>query len=256
MNGRERFFLIVLLFFMLGNFLVYFGICYSDYHNARVEANRLKRILDPGIDTSELAVQLGGEINILPELQRLYAENGDMIGWLKMEGTKINYPVMQHQVNNEYYLNHDFYHEDSKMGLPFLDDRCSIQDSDILLVHGHNMKNGFIFGDLKKYKSESYYRSHPRLQFSTLYERREYEIAAVFLSRVYSKSEKTFKYYQFEQADTGDGFDSYVENLKAMALYDTGVPLAYGDKLLLLSTCDYSRKDGRLVVVAREIREG
>lgn len=189
---------------------------------------------------------------MLPEFQELYERNPDIIGWVKIDGTRIDYPVMQNFQDGEYYLNHDFDKKENKNGLPFLDKRSRINDSDILLIHGHHMKNGLMFTDLMKYKDESFYHEHATFQFSTLYEKAEYEIVSVILSEVYRKSDNVFKYYQTEKAGTSAEFDSYIQNIKELALYDTGVTAQYGDKLIVLSTCEYSTENGRLAVVARK----
>ncbi|MFJ7732808.1 class B sortase [Lysinibacillus sp. NPDC097231] len=189
---------------------------------------------------------------MLPEFKELSKQNPDIIGWLKIDGTCIDYPIMQNQQNAQYYLNHGFDKEKNKNGLPFLDEYSHIDESDILLIHGHHMKSGAMFADLVKYKKEGYYKEHTTLQFSTLYEQEEYEIVAIALSEVYSKTDDVFKYYQIEQIDTPAEFDSYIQNIDQLALYDTGVTAQYGDKLIVLSTCEYSTENGRLVVVARK----
>ncbi|MFD1954568.1 class B sortase [Paenibacillus thailandensis] len=190
---------------------------------------------------------------MLPEFRALYERNPDIVGWLEIDGTRIEYPVMQNPQDAEYYLNHDFDKKESKGGHPFLDEHSRIDGSDILLIHGHHMKNGFMFKDLMKYKKESFYKEHATFRFSTLYEKEEYEIVAVILSKVYRKSDDVFKYYQIDKVRTPAEFDSYVQNIKKLALYDTGVTARYGDKLIVLSTCEYSTENGRLAVVARKI---
>ncbi|MBW5448973.1 sortase [Cohnella sp. CFH 77786] len=190
---------------------------------------------------------------MLPEFQELHARNPDIVGWLSIGGTRIDYPIMQNAQDEEFYLDHDFDKKPNINGLPFLDAAHSrIDDSNILLIHGHHMKSGFMFADLMKYKKESYYKEHAVFQFSTLYEKEEYEIVAVILSKVYRKSDNVFKYYRIENAATPGGFDSYMQNVKKLALYDTGVTARYGDKLIVLSTCEYSTDNGRLAVVARK----
>lgn len=189
---------------------------------------------------------------MLSEFQELYERNPDIVGWLKMDGTRIEYPVMQNPQDEQYYLNHDFDKKENKGGLPFLDAHSRINGSGILLIHGHHMKNGWMFKDLMKYKKESFYKEYATFQFSTLYEKEEYEIVAVILSKVYRKSDDVFKYYQIEKVSTPAEFDSYVQNIKKLALYDTGVTARYGDKLIVLSTCEYSTENGRLAVVARK----
>lgn len=189
---------------------------------------------------------------MLPEFQELYKRNPDIVGWLKIDGSRIDYPIMQNQQDAQYYLNHGFDKKKNKNGLPFLDEHSRINGSDILLIHGHHMKSGALFADLMKYKKESYYKEHAAIEFSSLYEKEEYEIVAVILSKVYRKTDDVFKYYQIEKAGTSDEFESYIQNIKKLALYDTGVTARYGDKLIVLSTCEYSTEDGRLAVVARK----
>ena len=190
---------------------------------------------------------------MLPEFRELYERNSEIVGWLNIEGTRIEYPVMQNPQDAEYYLDHDFDKKETEAGLPFLDKHSQINGSDILLIHGHHMKSGWMFKDLMKYKSESFYKEHTTFQFSTLYEKEEYEIVAVIVSEIYRKSDDVFKYYQIEHVNTPAEFDSYVENIQQLALYDTGVTAKYGDKLVVLSTCEYSTENGRLAVVARKI---
>jgi len=189
---------------------------------------------------------------MLPEFQELYGRNPDIIGWLRIDGTRIDYPIMQNQQDSGFYLNHDFDKKESKNGLPFLDAYSRINSLGILLIHGHHMKSGMMFADLMEYKKESYYKEHATFQFSTLYEKEEYEILAVILSKVYRKSEDVFKYYQIEKTGTPAEFDAYIQNIKKLALYDTGVTAGYGDKLIVLSTCEYSSEEGRLAVIARK----
>ncbi|QDY84827.1 class B sortase [Paenibacillus polymyxa] len=191
---------------------------------------------------------------MLPEFRELYERNPDIVGWLKINGTRIEYPVMQNPQDEQYYLDHDFDKKKSKLGLPFLDEHSRINGSDILLIHGHHMKNGWMFKDLMKYKQESFYKEHATFQFNTLYEKEEYEVVAVILSQVYRKSDDVFKYYQIEKVSTPAEFDSYVQNIQKLALYETGVTPRYGDKLIVLSTCEYSTENGRLAVVARKLK--
>lgn len=192
---------------------------------------------------------------ILDKYEKLHEENGDMVGWLSIPGTEIDYPVMQ-KAGNEYYLHHDFYGEENRHGCLFVKDIADVNTpGDCFIIYGHNMKDGTMFGDLDEYRSEAYYKEHPVLQFDSLYEEREYEIMAVFLSHVYKEGEEGFRYYDFYTADTEEAFQEFYENVMENALYDTGVTAACGDKFLMLSTCAYHEEDGRLVVAARRKAE-
>ena len=113
-----------------------------------------------------------------------------------------------------------------------------------------------MFADLIKYKDESFYKEHPTIKFTTADEDSEYEIISVFLSRVYYKSEKNvFRYYYFINAENEQEYNDYVNNAKAVSLYDTGKTAQYGDQLITLTTCEYSQEDGRFVVVGRKRTE-
>ncbi len=190
---------------------------------------------------------------MLEQYKELYEKNNDLAGWLAIEGTVIDYPVMQCW-DNEYYLHHDFYGEESKYGCLYVKAEADLAEGTNFIIYGHNMKNGSMFGDLDYYKKKSFYEEHPLISFDTLYEERSYEIIAVFLSQVYRQDEDVFKYYQFYQADSEEEFDTFYQNIKQLALYDTGVEAAYGDTFLTLSTCAYHVQDGRLVVVAKRLK--
>ncbi len=193
------------------------------------------------------------ELEVLEEYQTLYNKNKRLIGWLKIDDTKIDYPVMQ-TINNEYYLDHNFNQEYDKNGSLFLDKDCDVVHRNTnLIIYGHHMKSGKMFGNLNSYSSKEYGEKHSLIQFDTIYEKGTYEVMYVFRSRIYNEDEVVFKYYQFFDAASATEFDSYMQEMAALSLYDTGVTASYGDELLTLSTCDSSETDGRFVVVARRV---
>ncbi len=190
---------------------------------------------------------------ILPEYSDLYKKNEDLIGWIRIPDTKINYPVMQTKENMEYYLHRDFDGDEDVNGLPFLDARCDInKPTTNFLIYGHSMNSGAMFAGLKDYKDYEFFREHQTIYFDTIHERGEYEIVAVFQSRVAYVDEVAFRYYNFIQAETQEEFDSFISTVQRLAYYDTGNEAQYGDQLLTLSTCDKEITDGRLVVLARK----
>lgn len=192
--------------------------------------------------------------DVLDEYKTLYEKNKKLIGWLKIDDTIIDYPVMQTS-DNEYYLDHNFNQEYDRNGSLFLDCDCTIYPSSTnLIIYGHHMKSGQMFGQLQMYAKESYGKKHPIIQFDSIYEKGTYEVMYVFRSQVYNEDDLVFKYYQFIQANSEEEFNSYMEEMAAMSLYDTGVTASYGDSLLTLSTCDHSQTDGRFVVVAKRIK--
>ena len=192
--------------------------------------------------------------DVLDEYKTLYEKNKKLIGWLKIDDTIIDYPVMQTS-DNDYYLDHNFNQEYDKNGSLFLDCDSSIYPrSTNLIIYGHHMKSGQMFGQLQMYAKESYAKKHSVIQFDSIYEEGTYQVMYVFRSQVYNEDDLVFKYYQFIQANSEEEFNSYMEEMAAMSLYDTGVTASYGDSLLTLSTCDNSQTDGRFVVVAKRIK--
>ena len=187
------------------------------------------------------------------KVKELQKENADIVGWLEIENTSINYPVLQGE-DNEYYMTHNYKKEKSKNGSIFLnkDYDWNIPSSN-LLMYGHNLGNGTMFQELLKYSSENFYKEHPVINFATENEDAEYEIISVFKSRVYYKSEQNvFRYYYFINANTEEEYNNYVENAKKASIYEIEPTAKYGDQLITLSTCSYHVKDGRFAVVGRK----
>ncbi len=190
---------------------------------------------------------------VLDEYKNLLLQNKKLIGWVKIDDTNIDYPVMQTS-DNEYYLDHNLNQEYDKNGTIFMDKDCDVlKPSTNYILYGHHMKSGQMFGQLDLYKKQSFYEEHPYIQFDTIYEKGTYQVMYVFRSRVYKETEIVFKYYQFIDANSEQEFDSNMAEMAEMSLYDTGVTAEYGDQLLTLSTCDYQETDGRFVVVAKKI---
>ncbi len=191
--------------------------------------------------------------DILDEYAALYNKNKSMVGWVRIEDTVIDYPVMQTE-DNEYYLSHNFDLKKDANGCIFLDAKCDIiMGNTNFILYGHHMNNGKMFSSLIKYANKDFYEKHKTIQFDTIYEKGTYEVMYAFRSRVYSSDVITFKYYQFIDANSEEEFNSNMEEMAAESLIDTGVTARYGDRLLTLSTCDYQEKNGRFVVVARRI---
>ena len=216
-----------------------------------------KEVLLTEEETDEIPeVRTGENSSRLSHYQMLYQENNDFCGWLRIPDTRIDYPVMYREGDNDYYLSHDFYGQEDKNGLLVLDKRCDpTGPMDHLLIHGHNMKSGLMFGELKKYKEEAYYKKHPLIWYDTLYHEYTYTVAAVFLSTVRAEDTGHFDFYDYIRIGSEEEFNAYVEGAKAAALYETGKTPVYGDCLLTLSTCDYTNEDGRLVLLAYRKKE-
>lgn len=193
---------------------------------------------------------------MLPELVDYYNKNNDLIGWLKIENTPINNPVMFVEGDNDYYLKRDFDKKDSIYGTLYIDGASKISTPNTnIIIYGHNMKNRTMFGSLKEYRNKSYYDAHPKIIFNTLYEQGEYEIFGAFYAQVLKKSDTTsFRYYNFLEATSEEEFNEFIQYVEKVRQYDTGVRPQYGDQLITLSTCSSHVENGRFAVVARRIQ--
>ncbi len=193
------------------------------------------------------------EPQILPEYLPIYQKNTDMVGWIEVPGTKVNYPVMQTPNNKDYYLKRDFNHNWSDWGCIYARESCDInKPSDNIVLYGHHMADGSMFAQLEtRYKRKSFWEEHQYLTFDTLYEHHTYQIIACF--RTSANVGQGFPYHQFNDAATEEEFNAFIAEVKRLALYETGLTAEYGDKLLTMSTCEYTLNNGRFVVVAKRI---
>lgn len=193
---------------------------------------------------------------VLPEnpYRDSFLANEDMAAWLKIEGTVIDYPVMWTPRDENYYLYRNFEGGEDKNGSLILDTDSAVEPlTTNLIIHGHNMRSGAMFGNLTDYEDQDYCEEHKTITLHTEKCARTYEVIAVFRSQVYRKTDDVFKFYKFFQADTQEEFDDFYQNIKALSLYDTGVTAQFGDHFITLSTCVYHVEQGRFVVVAKEI---
>lgn len=234
---------------------------------AKMEALRLqsKHMILSESEKDNTGAVAGGEAEEEPQeaagkelppnpYESVFAQNKDMTAWLKVDGTKMDYPVMWTPEDENYYLNRDFYGKNDKAGCLLLDGDSSVYEPETtnLIIHGHNMKAGTMFGELDLYRDESYYQEHKEMKLYTMDDERTYEVISAFYSQVYYPTDVVFKYYKFFRADTEEQFAYFYDNIKEMSIYDTGVTAEFGDKFLTLSTCAYQVEDGRFVVVAVE----
>ncbi len=191
---------------------------------------------------------------ILPEYQGLHEQNSDFAGWLTIPGTEIDYPVMQAvPESSDFYLTHNYDGQEDINGSIFLDSRNDYeQQDDNLIIYGHNMKSGMMFGGLKNYLDESYSLEHKMVTFNTIYEKAQYEIIAVCLSKVSQEGEEGIRYYDFINAGNEENFNHYLDYIKEMNIMSGDINASYGDRLLTLSTCNNYTEDGRLFLVAKK----
>ena len=226
----------------------------NDFMKETINSNNILQKI--GIAHGEYKQDVIDENKRMSKLDELRKQNSDIIGWLEIEGTSINYPVLQGD-NDTYYMNHNYKKQKSKNGSIFLTSEYDWNiPSSNLLIFGHNMNNGTMFQELLKYENESFYKKHPKIRFTTINGDSEYEIISAFKSRVYYKSEKdVFRYYYFVNANNEQEYDDFVKNAKKASLYNIDATAKYGEQLITLSTCSYHVKDGRFAVIAKKIEE-
>ena len=221
---------------------------YDDLQEIVIEENT-------NIDTTNVDTEIEkseGESSNKYNLENIAKINSDVIGWIKIENTNIDYPVMQ---NGDYYLHRNIYKNYSSHGTPYLVEYCNIQYSDNLIIYGHHMNDNSMFAQLDNYKKHSFYENHKYIKFYSYYNgktiEKTYEVAIAFKTVVYS--DKGFKYYNYTNFSDVQELNDFIENCRKLEFYNTGIDINYGDKLITLSTCEYSQKNGRIVVVAKQI---
>lgn len=195
---------------------------------------------------------------MLAKYASLYAANDDLKGWISIPGFEINLPVAQGK-DNSYYLKKDIYGKYTRYGVPYFDYRMdnfkTLHRNSV--IYGHNMRHDdLIFGMLENYRNISGFRQAPVIECNTIYGDHTWFVYAVFISNANAEDDNGYVFpYNF--IDISDAkFESYIKEIDKRKFYTTGVDIAVTDKILTLSTCAYDFDDARLVVVARERREG
>ncbi len=207
---------------------------------------------------------------VLDSMTELFNENPDVAGWITVDDTKINNVVLQTD-NNEYYLDKDFYGNRNIAGQIYIDYRCIANDydknqSDNLIIYGHNQADQTMFGTLKKYKIKKdntknfdFYLDHPTFKFSNLYEEYTYKIVAMFVVEVepyQTRDGVVFDYHNYVNFNKNRTFSDFKENILARTAVNTGVDFNEDDKFVTLSTCSNEFEPSRFVVIGRRVRDG
>ena len=191
---------------------------------------------------------------MLAQYAALYGQNSDLVGWIMIDNTVINYPVMQTPNDPDFYLHRNFRKQDASSGMIYIDANCRMDGtSRNLLVYGHHMRNGAMFASLQKYESKSYYKDHPYVMFNTLDETAVYQVVAAFKQPAETVDEN-FKRMLLAESD-GD-FAQLAAYVNAHRFYDTGTSMDASDRLITLATCEYTQGDGRFFVVAKKVMSG
>ena len=193
------------------------------------------------------------EPTMIPGYEEIYNMNDHTVGWIKMEGTKLDYPVMQTPDDPDYYLYRNFDRKSSKRGSVYAWGDADVNEpSDNITIFGHNMADGSMFAALNSYTNKNAWERNSLIFFDTLNEYHTYKIFAVFKTSA-NLGANNFPYHKFVDAADEQEFNDFVATCKDLAFYDTGITPVYGDKLICLSTCEYTLDNGRLVVAAVRI---
>ena len=234
--------------------------CYSgyqllSYYGAdRAAEKEFAELLPPEMAAADAIDSETGELfgyeSILTYYEGLREQNDDMVGWLRISKTRITYPVMQTISSPEYYLDKDFKKQYSASGSLFASAISDVdKPTDVVIIYGHRMKTGAMFGTLGDYLESDFLISHEKILLDTFTGRNEYKVYSVFSQAVGTSNE--FEYYNYSDFTDKAGFDEFLAQVKrlAQASNPANEP-TYGDKILLLSTCEYTHANGRLIVVA------
>lgn len=236
MNNKISIILIILLVASLVTSSIYL---YMQYKEDKTQEDIFEELSNVIIeDDSESNEETNSKIDV----SKLHEENNDFIGWLQIKNTNISYPVMQtEQERKDYYLKRNFYKQYSSLGTPYIAEYCNVIESDNVIIYGHHITNNKMFGELENYKNKNFYNNHKIINFNTIYGETDYEIIAVFKTIAYTNT--GFKYYDFVKAETEQEYNNFIGKCKKLSLYEIEKTARYGDKLLTLSTCEYSNKN-------------
>jgi len=223
---------------------------YIESEREEAEVEKIQKIVNV---TNPSEPEISYDDKIRMAFSELADINDEFVGWIKIEGTQIDYPVLKAK-DNSFYLDKNIYKEYSKYGSIFMDMSNSIEPrSSNLIMYGHHMKDGKMFGDLMNYIDEDFYSEHKYIEFNTISDIAKYEIISVFKTSVYGSMSNEFPYYSYMDFGDEEGFISYIGEIKKLGLYDIETDAKFGDSLITLSTCEYTLENGRLVIVARRL---
>ena len=219
-------------------------------HETSSNIQELQEIKESSEELTEEEEKISKEKKIFKKYTKLYNKNNDLAGWIKIDGTEIDYPVMQTKKDEQFYIHRNFKKENDSNGLPFLSAKCDIDDQyDNFLIYGHHMKSGLMFTGIMNYKDESFFKKHPVFQFDTLHEAGKYRVLSAFYTELSSRPE-AFRFYDYGGKLSEKVFDKYTKDVVKRSLYKTGTKAEYGKQIVTLVTCSYHVDNGRFVVVA------
>lgn len=264
MSKIRKFIILILVLVIIGA-VGYLGIEGYKLYKQKVKYDDLaKFLMSNTTNNNEQRVEIENVINEpqivvtdrMEKVKELNKNNSDIVGWIEIPNTTVNYPVLKGK-DNSYYLNHDYEKKFSNLGSIFLDKDVDIEKpSTNLLMYGHRNKSNMMFEQVYKYRSEAFYKEHPNIRVTTLNSDSEYTIIGAMYAKSYEFNEdldgSAFKFYNFIEANNEEEFDNYINNIKNNSVYNIDETARYGDKLITLCTCEYTQKNGRFIVVAKK----
>jgi sortase B len=248
-----------LLIFIAAICAIVFVVCayylityFMDINESEKSFDNLRKPVEPGNSDEETEDSYAERQEWLLKLKE---DNADLVAWLYIEDTKIDYPVMQTKDEQDFYIHRDFEKQYSSAGTLFASALSDIEKpTEVITIYGHMMKAGTMFGGLKKYTEKKYWENHKIIRLDTLEEERYYEIMCVFKTAVSTGLDSEFKYYNYADFEDEDDYRKFIAQAVGKQFYSTGVEAGFGDEFLMLSTCEYSQKNGRLVILARRMQ--
>ena len=244
-NHNNKFRVILILFFwsVLLYSTVNIGIYINEWYSNKKVSGRLSEIYHQS-DITKI-VDINTPKQNTERFKELLDINKDVVGWIKIPGTKIDYPVVQAD-NNQFYLNHNINKEISSHGSIFMDYRSSQDEELNTVIYGHNMKDGSMFAGLSQYKKADFYENNPYIEYDSLGQSMKWQIFSIY---IYQPNDDYFKVYFNDSKE----YTKYLDEINLKSIYNTGVVVTEEDKILTLMTCSYESNDSRLVIHAKRV---
>lgn len=258
MNKRRKI-ISTICFALSAAFLLAIGICYYCYYQDDMALKQVKDLVEETdmehSDSMSSMVQADNGDVLQQKYIKVFEENEDFVGWITIDGTTIDYPVMWTPKDEQKYLHKGFDGDYSFAGTIFASANSSFHpESDNILLYGHHLNYVSMFTELLKYEEQDFFEQHRYITFNTIYQNATYEVVYAGRTQVYPDDYQGFVYWEFQDAENKAEFDEYVDEMKAISsISNEDTEIKYGDKLLTLSTCAYHTKGGRFVVVAKKI---
>ena len=257
-DNLKQILLKVIFIICLVAFIVSAGYLSNYFYEAQNQENIAKKSRELWVEVNKNLTTEEKQAEIENVISALSDKNPDYKAWIKLNGTKIDYPIYQTD-NNEYYLNHNQNRKRSAYGAIYFDYKNKITKEKTdknLIIYGHEMKNGSMFGELKKLKSLSFYKEHPTIDFSIFNKQSSYKIYSIFILNADRNDDNGYIYNIYRQKFAGEyDFGAWVNEAYERSVINTNVDVKYGDNIITLVTCSKDFPNARLIVMARETRE-